>query len=294
MPTVAELIHEVVSEKLGRPALLRKGKNRSDSYITDPVFSYVQTADRNRRTDYRVGFHWAPSSKVLWFSLVHNPIGTELFKENLRIDTLVEVSKKTARFRTSDKIEFGSKRAFASERDEMHVISSGSIKHFIRDLIEHDEQYDLQHDLFPKLPSRGKSRTSDHARSAGKHFRLLLADGEAIERFDKPTIKKIIDRAWPLFLMLYPTKPIAKRDATLARQLRVLDPDVQCNLHNVKRVPKRVKDIDCSLTIEAAHIKPHRSGGNDKAGNGIWLCRAHHKLTEGKLKGNWPRPEYVK
>lgn len=294
MPTVAELIQEVVAEKLGRPAQLRRGKNRSDSYITDPVFSYIQTADRNRRTDYRLGFHWVPKHKLLWFSLVHNPIGTEIFKKNLLLEKLLSVAKATARFRTFDQLEFGSKQAYASKGDEMHLISSYDVKHFLREVVEHDEEHDMARDLFPKLPSRGKKITRDHARTAGKHFTLLLASGGAIERFDKPTIKKIIDLSWPLFLSLYPTKPILKRDATLRRQLLVIDPVVCCNVNAIIRLPKSIKNSLCSAVFEAAHIKPHRAGGNDKGINGIWLCRAHHKLTEGKLKGEWPKPEYIR
>ncbi|HRH71171.1 MAG TPA: HNH endonuclease signature motif containing protein [Flavobacteriales bacterium] len=293
MPTVAELIQEVVSEKLDRPALLRKGKNRNDSYITDPVFSYIQTADRNRRTDYRIGFRWVPQYRCLWFSFVYNPIGADTFQRNLDVTRLITTIRKTAHFRTTHNLYFSSKSEFSLRNHETKIFYDKDLNTFLAEVNAFDEARDLRRDLFPKLPNRGKSQTTDHAWAAGKEFALLLATGERTV-FDKPTIKKIIALSWPLFLSLYPTKPIAKRDATLRRQLLVIDPDICCNMNAIRRLPKSIKNVPCSQVFEAAHIKPHRSGGTDKGVNGIWLCRTHHKLTEGKLKGNWPRPEYVK
>lgn len=293
MPTVAELIQEVVSEKLGRPATLRTVKNRSDSFITDPVLSYVQTADRNRRRDYRLGFRWEPQYKCLWFYMVHNPIGAETFKANLEMNHLFDVIRKTGSFRISNRILFSSRFQHDRTGEETVDIGSGSSREFIRDLKNFDDANILKKDLFPRLPNRGKSRTTKHAWAAGNQFGLLLATGEKVV-FDKPTIKKIIDRAWPLFMALYPTQPLFKRDATLARQLFVRDRSKKCNHLSIQHLPKKIKETECTGLIDAAHIKPHRLGGSDKAENGIWLCRQHHKLTEGKLKGNWPRPEFMK
>ena len=293
MPRVAELIHEVLSEKLGRPAILRKVKNRGDSFITDPVFSYIQTADRNRRRDYRLGFQWEPQYRCLWFYMVHNPIGAETFKQNLDVTDLFEVIRKTASFRSAHKLLFSSKEAYRSTGNETMEFWSESVNKFQRELRAFDEAHDLKRDLFPKLPNRGKKRTTDRAWAAGNQFGLLLATG-GDNTFDKSTIKKIIDRSWPLFMALYPTQPIFKRDATLARQLKVKDPNKRCNVDHIKRLPKRIKGAKCSGIIDAAHIKPHRLGGSDKSENGIWLCRHHHQLTEGTLKGTWPKPEFTK
>jgi len=293
MPTVAELIRDVVSEKLGRPSILRQVKNRGDSFIADPVFSYIQTADRNRRRDYRLGFWWEPKFKCLWFYMVHNPIGAETFKKNLDVTDLFAVIRKTAQFRTAHKLQFSSKEENRSSQNELKVVWSLAIDKFLKELMEFDDLFDLKKDLFPKLANRGKSQTTKHAWSAGNQFGLLLATGGAM-KFDKPAIKKIIDRSWPLFMALYPTQPLFKRDATLARQLLVKDKLKQCNCAKIKRLPKKIKLTPCDGLFDAAHIKPHRLGGSDKFQNGIWLCRVHHKLTEGKLKGNWPRPEYMK
>jgi len=293
MPTVAQIIQEVVSEKLGRPAILRTVKNGDNSYILDPVFYYIQTADRNRRRDYRQGFLWAPKHRCLWFHFVHNPIAAETFKQNLDVFQLFEIIRITARFRSIHNLYFSSRSEFSTDHREMKYFYNEDLKSFLKALKEFDDSIGLKADLFPRLPNRGKNRTTEFAWSSGNHLSLLLATGGAVS-FDKPTIKKIIDRAWPLFMNLYPSEPIFKRDATLARQLLVKDKLKQCNCHSIERLPKKIKTTACDGPIDAAHIKPHRLGGSDKAENGIWLCRVHHKLTEGKLKGNWPRPAYMK
>lgn len=51
-----EKIRIVVSEKLGREAIVRKINNRDQYFILDLAFSYFQKADRNRRNDYRSGY----------------------------------------------------------------------------------------------------------------------------------------------------------------------------------------------------------------------------------------------
>lgn len=293
MATVAELIRDVVSEKLGRSAVLKKVKNRCDSYITDPVFSYIQAADRNRRKDYRLGFKWEPRFKRLWFYMVHNPIGAGIFKRNLDVSELFEVIRKTAKFRTEHQLLYSSREEKRLNRNERKKVHNRSLTSFLDELKDFDDTIGLRKDLFPTLPNRGKSRTTERAWSAGNQFGLLLASA-AKTKFDKPTIKKIIDDAWPMFMALYPTEPMFKREATLARQLLVKDEEKHCSFLSIQRLPRTIKVMECNGLIDAAHIKPHSMGGSDKAENGIWLCRTHHKLTEGRLKGSWPRPEYLK
>ena len=89
-----------------------------------------------------------------------------------------------------------------------------------------------------------------------------------------------------MFAALYPTKPSWGRAASLARSLVSAKIEKCCEFRAITGLPAEKATLACSDTIEAAHIKPHHLGGSDKADNGLWLCKEHHKKTEAKLKGN--------
>lgn len=55
---------------------------------------------------------------------------------------------------------------------------------------------------------------------AGNTFYLLLAHG--LESWgSRETVVQFVEASWPLFLCLYPIRPIAGRSASLARNMRV-------------------------------------------------------------------------
>jgi len=62
--------------------------------------------------------------------------------------------------------------------------------------------------------------------------------------------------------------------------------DSKCEIRKIKNLPKSVIGTPCSGQVEGVHITPYKDGGSDKLQNGVWLCNAHHRLTEGKLAGS--------
>jgi hypothetical protein len=109
-------------------------------------------------------------------------------------------------------------------------------------------------------------------------FGLRLAKG-----FSKNDITEIIEKSWDLFLWLYPSKPVFTRNASLNRSLQKIEN--KCEIGKIRNLPEAILKTTCSGHVEGAHIKQHKHGGSDKLANGIWLCKLHHRLTEGKLDG---------
>jgi hypothetical protein len=140
-------------------------------------------------------------------------------------------------------------------------------------------------DLFPVLPKIGTP--AEEGEQRGTYFFFLLAEEALLA--DKHTGKvesegahALVEAVWPLFACLYPWAPLSKRTADLARFMRAASIIEQCEFQRITGCPKAA----CKGPLEAAHIVPDRRGGSDRAWNGLWLCKAHHRLTEGLLKGS--------
>jgi len=60
-----------------------------------------------------------------------------------------------------------------------------------------------------------------------------------------------------------------------------------CEFRKIRGTEKSLIEEDCpdDDNLQAAHIKPHATGGSDEPENGLWLCAYHHRVTEGHLKG---------
>ena len=263
-PEIVNDIVSAVSEKLGREAISRKVNNREEYFILDLAFSYFQKADRNRRNDYRSGYLYFRHKRKdhLLFVLTHTPIMTSFFKNNFDYEMFRNIIIGTAKYRDENFLRF--KINSKNER-----IKTKNIQEFL-DKLDKIEKHGFVKSVFAK-DTKGKT-------GIGNVFGLRLADD-----LDKNDVSKIIEKSWDLFLWLYPSKPVFKRNAALNRSLQKIEN--KCEISKIKNLPKNIMETTCSRKIEGAHIKPHKDGGSDKLENGVWLCNLHHRLTEGNLEG---------
>jgi hypothetical protein len=257
-------IVRAVSEKLGREAIFRKVNNREQYFILDLAFSYFQKADRNRRNDYRSGFLYyrIKDEYYLLFVLAHTPIMTSFFKNNFDYGVFRSIIIDTNKYRDENYLRF-------KRNSKQEEIRTKKIKEFLCKLDE-IEDFGFVKSVF------SKSTTGETG--IGNIFGLRLASD-----FSQKDIDKIIEKSWDLFLWLYPSKPLFKRNASLNRSLQRIE--YECEIDKIRNLPKAILKTACSGQIEGAHIKPHKDGGSDKLANGVWLCNLHHRLTEGKLDG---------
>ncbi|OGL43966.1 MAG: hypothetical protein A2161_02250 [Candidatus Schekmanbacteria bacterium RBG_13_48_7] len=263
-PEIVTVIVETVSEKLGRESIFRRVNNREEYFILDLAFSYFQKADRNRRNDYRSGYLYIANKerKRLLFALAHTPIMSLFFKNNFDYETFRAIIANTAKYRDENYLRF-------SRKGIKEEIRTPNLEVFLNKLDELDT-YGLTKTVF------GKSRAGKTG--VGNIFGVCLASD-----FNQEAIGEIIQNSWDLFLWLYPSKPVFKRNASLNRNLQGINS--KCEIGKIKNLPKVVAETPCSRQVEGAHITPYKDGGSDKLQNGVWLCNAHHRLTEGKLEG---------
>jgi hypothetical protein len=265
LPDIVNYIVRTVSEKLGREAIFRKVNNREQYFILDLAFSYFQKADRNRRNDYRGGYLYFENKgkNHLLFALAHTPIMSSFFKTNFDYEVFRGIIVETAKYRDEHYLRF-------KRNSRQEEIRTKDIEEFLSRLDE-IEGFGFTKSVFAKSKT-GKT-------GVGNIFGLGLASD-----FSQKDINKIIDASWDLFLWLYPSKPLFKRNAALNRSLQKIENE--CEIGKVRNLPEPILETACSGQIEGAHIKPHKDGGSDRLANGVWLCSLHHRLTEGKLKGN--------
>lgn len=264
-PEIVAAIVETVSEKLGREAIFRRVNNREEYFILDLAFSYFQKADRNRRNDYRSGYLYLvhKGKKRLLFALAHTPIMSSFFKNNFDYETFRAIIANTAKYRDENYLRFKSKGI-------QEKIRTSDLEVFLNKLDA------LELSGFTKSVF-GKSKADKTG--VGNIFGVCLASD-----FNQDAIREIIQNSWDLFLWLYPSRPVFKRNASLNRSLKSIDS--KCEIAKIKNLPKVVTETPCSEQVEGAHITPYKYGGSDKLQNGVWLCNAHHRLTEGKLDGS--------
>jgi hypothetical protein len=161
-------------------------------------------------------------------------------------------------------------------------IEDENIDMFMQQIHEFHQEFDLKRDLFPPTENQGKGQ--GQSKWAGNDFFLLLA--ENVSTFTHGQIDSLLSLAWLLFLTLYPKEALEQRIASLARNLQSAGVERGCEFHRISgSALVQTSAVQCSGPIEGAHIKPHSLGGTDLAQNGVWLCRYHHRLTEGRLNG---------
>lgn len=262
--TVTKIVN-AVSERLGREAIYRKVNNREEYFILDLSFSYFQKADRNRRNDYRSGYLYLvhKRKKRLLFALAHTPIMLSFFKKNYDYQIFRTIVADTAQYRDENYLRY------KLECVQEVKFRTPDLDVFLNK-VDELETSDFVKTVFSKSKT-GKT-------GVGNIFGICLASG-----CDDAGIVKAIDASWPLFLWLYPSKPLFKRNAALNRSLQKIDR--VCEINKIKYVSQNILNTTCLGQIEGAHIKPHKHGGSDRLENGIWLCTKHHRLTEGKLDG---------
>ncbi len=265
-PNIVERIAEAVSRKLGRESTIRKVNNFEQYFILDLSFSYFQKADRNRRNDYRSGFQYfkdGDEKNCLIFNVSHSPIMFSFLAKNFDYKTFKEVVRNTAKFRDSNFITY-------KHLKETKTIAEKETETFLIELEK------VGKSRFDKVAF---SKNNSSEKGIGNIFSIGIA-----RDFNETQIDEIIEMSWELFMWLYPSKPLFGRNASLNRNLQKLERI--CEVSSIRKLPKEIIGTKCNGPIEGAHIKPHKLGGSDKLENGLWLCSTHHKLTEGKIKGN--------
>jgi hypothetical protein len=273
-PKIVDAILNAVSEKLGREAIVRQVKNTNEWIILDIAFSYFQKADRNRQVGYRSGFSYfidKGNNKRLMFMMVHTPIMFQFFHDNFDYQIFRDIAIKTDKFK---KFPVMCYKIYNSQK--IGTFYGGNYENLDNLLTEMDcleEQLGFAKKLF--------SKSNSSKAGLGNTFYFDIANGN--NNLTIKNIPEIIDISWPLFMWLYPSKPLFTRDATLNRAMKHIYKE--CEVSKIKDLPATIADEPCEGELQAAHIKPHHLGGNDKVGNGLWLCEKHHKLTEGHLKG---------
>lgn len=280
-PLVVRRLVEAVSQKLGRPAHCRKVNNQDRWWVFDPVFSFIQHGMKTGVTGYRAGYFLARDHNYIGFHLVHSPVLAKLFKRNLELATLIEVVSRTAKWRESHFVYFSSRRTLDPDLNGVRI-TADSLGTFVEQLEHFDQRYGFVDNLFP---GRRAASKSGRLRVAGNDFFLRLADD--FKALSNPqNVSKFVQHTWPLFLCLYPIKPIEQRRASLARSLRAQKILKICEFGSLS-LPRGVNiSLECRGSVQGAHIMPYSKGGSDRAENGIWLCEAHHRATEGRLSGS--------
>jgi len=264
-PAIVNQIRDLTSEKLGREAIIRRIKNRDEYFILDLAFSYFQKADRNKRNDYRSGYLYLQkdSKNHLLFVIAHSPIMINFFSDNFDYSRFREILINTSNFRNEHFIRF------AQSTDNKVKYKTKNF-HELLDKIDNLDKKNFKKQVFTRPTSKDSK--------SGNIFVINLANG-----FKSEDIYNIIEESWDLFMWLYPSKPIFKRNASLNRSL--LKVNRECEADKILGIPSEILKQVCNGQIEGAHIIPHKDGGSDKLENGVWLCNLHHRLTEGKLDG---------
>ena len=203
----------------------------------------------------------------------HNP--------ELDSEQLTEVVQRTAGFRHSHWVYRSSKRAVRGGFDGDRI-ESASLAEFVALIRDFDDRDGFITDMFPRRLNTGKG--GGIARYAGNTFSLHLADASN-ELDSRAGVVRLVEASWPLFLCLYPVKPIERRAASLARSLRARGIPCHCEFSALRLPPGTSINPLCRGEVQGAHIKPDARGGSDRAENGLWLCEYHHQATEGRLSG---------
>ncbi|MEO0348835.1 MAG: HNH endonuclease signature motif containing protein [Cyanobacteria bacterium P01_A01_bin.15] len=288
-PRGVNFIKDALAERLGRPAATRVAKsNPSEWYIFDPCFAVIQRGMGSDSKGYRSGIQI--NSEDISFFNVHSRTPAKLLRTNLkqRPEALINAAEGCLHLRDYHYLHYSSRKISCQTGakkwiDTVRKIESSNWKVFKREL--ESELNGIVYDLFPELPSVGKAGTGESVR--GSDFCLLLADYHRIEfaKTDEIAAQRateVIDAAWHLFSCLYPWESPKKRDASLRRAMLSNPGLCNCEYDQIVGAPK----LSCDgLSVEAAHIIPYARGGSDRSWNGIWLCKKHHRITEGRLAG---------
>lgn len=280
-PKIVRWVFEALSSRMGRQGQVRVQKNGEHWFVNDPIFAFLQIGLRSGITDYRAGFMIKTAPLAIYFAMFHTPSIAKVFRANVTAGTILGVLDQTTEYRRNHRLFYSSKHE--ARRGGKWAVFEDSCYPTFRDLlVKRNQEMDLVRDLFPVLSNQGKGLGK--ARKAGHDFVLLLADkASALSR--KSDVQKLVDDAWPIFKCMYPVKSPQRRAAILASKLRTARIERQCEFLQIKNINAIGADAACSGQLEGAHIRPDALGGSDEADNGLWLCRHHHRSTEGLLRG---------
>lgn len=289
-PVVVEALTAALGDLLNRDAYVRQVKNRNEWWVTDPLLSFVQHGSKVGISGYRAGFFVDADQDDLSFFMTHAPVIARLFRDNFSIDTLRDAVIATAMYRSRSHLIWSSRVGQRGRFPAAEIVETDP-RTFVETLDEWDREVGLKRDLFPTLGRRKDGEGKPIRR--GHDFRVLLA--EPASHLSPQAIQSVVRDCWPLFRLMYPSSPIESRDASLARSLRSAHVPRACEVARIAGIAALpAATVACDGPIEGAHIKPHAKGGNDRVENGLWLCRLHHRATEGRLSGTRAEPRLAK
>lgn len=286
-PTVVVRVQDALTSILGRAATVRRMRNGRDWFIYDPIFSHIQRAAGSGATGYRAGLYYQPNQNLLAFYIVHAPVMARIFKANWCTRTVLSLVKATKSYRDLSHMFWSTGAKSGTDQQGTRILTYATFAAFERAVLAWDAERGFATDLFPGIARR--ARSPNPRLRAGHDFGLLLAT--KVRSLSDRQIQRLVEKAWPVFAMLYPNRPVERRDAVLARNLTKAGIPRRCEVRSIDGLERLVADVGpCQGRIEGAHIIPHARGGSDRASNGLWLCEYHHRRTEGRLVGDRNEP----
>jgi hypothetical protein len=264
---------------------------RGKWFVLDPCFFALQRGLGKERRGYRSGIY--VNGDEIAFANVHSRAPAQYLRTNLiaHPEALISAAERTRRLRAGHFLSWASrsKAKRNSGRDYHEEIDIDNWREFKETLSARARSIAL--DLFPVLRSSGGSPNGVAVR--GSDFYLLLASTKCLQHETDvvraiATSAMIIDAAWHLFACTYPWERGTQRRDDLHRAMTRHVGRQRCEYWTISALPP----LRCDGTkCQAAHIKPYARGGTDRPWNGLWLCRAHHRATEGLLRGERNRAD---
>lgn len=303
-PVSVVAFSEALSRKLGRPAVVRQGKNSYSNNWTifDPDFDSIRRSANVSGRSYTTGLSikFDGSYFTVWIETSNDPGLAANLRKNLITspETLVKVARSTGLLRAGNMVTWSSKRLSdaAGGKHTMREIHLDDLDSFLRELKKHANQKVIKEDLFVDLPNAGKH--GGIGPYSGKTFRFLVTHGseKEIKRMTETVagemeLKKqtlnIIKKIWPLWIMFHSHGLREPRRADLRRRMDAKLKVSKCEFCNIVGLPKEIAHTKHKGKVVSHHIEMHIKGGTDLIDNGIYLCEQHHHLIHiwGKTKG---------
>lgn len=158
IPDVVTFVAEAVSAHIGRDALIRQVKNRTEWWVTDALFSHVQHGARKGRTDYRAGFLVYPDDDHynVDFATFHTPLLAKQFKANITYREIRDVIELTAEYRTVHGVRWSSRVAYENTDKQANASEADTTQELLADLDQAEAALEggFVGDLFPVVRNR--------------------------------------------------------------------------------------------------------------------------------------------
>ena len=256
--TFIQSIAQKIGKKLKRNIYPQSQRNARNEIVTfyDPVFLAIQTHGRSQgHSRYSNGYNFWDSDRVFHFGIecVHSSKMYKLLLSSLDEKVLLTTLRRMF--------------AVGPVYIQWPLKSRRSSTGFRQIKQEFSSLVDLLKFMDANLPD--SSGLVDSLSPNGNIFRLHVV----LPKSKAGQVARLISIFAPIFLSFYPSQPENRRNDGLRGKL--------ITFHNQHKLSIKCAHKRCNRkVVEAAHIKPYRSGGTDHPSNGIFLCGPHHKKQE--------------